>query len=425
MNLFNSENVVYLPLSKSIGARFLVASYFAGILPALPDYDDSDDMEVLQQALLTLFADEEPIDFGGTPLDIGASGTALRFVTAVCASSPQADFVITGTNRAMKRPMAPLIDVLNEAGAKISPQGQDGTGPYQVTGSNLTGGDFSIRGDISSQYISALMLVAPTWEKGLKLNFTTELVSRPYLLMTKAVMEVFGVKADLTDKFVKVAHENYKANDNFRPERDWSGAAFFYEAVLLGKNSISIADLFPPKKSLQGDSLVADFFLKLGVVSDFVDEGVIVRKTDKIPEYFETDLSDYPDMVPALTVGCALRGVKFKFTGVSNLRLKESDRLYALSVELKKLGIIVITDDDSISWEGEKVTSETDVVIQTYEDHRIAMAFAMVAFSRGTIRIANPSTVRKSFRNFWLEISKIGLNCHAKGDIMEIKMADA
>ena len=181
--------MIELPPSKSIGARFLVATYFNGSLPIDPFFDDNEDLMVLQQALLEILSDEEPIDYGDSQIDVGASGTALRFVAAVCASSPGADYVITGTDRLMHRPMVPLIQLLNETGADVEALGDNGAGPYKIIGNKLKGGDFTIRGDISSQFISALMLVAPSWENGLNLTFSTPLVSKPYVEMTARMME--------------------------------------------------------------------------------------------------------------------------------------------------------------------------------------------------------------------------------------------
>ena len=181
--------MIHLPPSKSIGSRYLVATYFSGTLPADPIFDENDDLMLLQQALLEVFSDEEPIDYGDSPIDVGSSGTALRFVTAICASSPGADYVITGTPRLMERPMTPLLNILREAGAGIECMGANDNGPYRIIGKNPEGGSFYIPGNISSQFISALMLVAPTWKKGMTLNFTTPLVSAPYIEMTAKLME--------------------------------------------------------------------------------------------------------------------------------------------------------------------------------------------------------------------------------------------
>ena len=398
---------INLPVSKSVAARFLVASYFAGSLPIDRDFDDSDDLEVLQEALLNIYTDEEPIDFGGSPLDIHASGTALRFITAVCASSPEADFVVTGTPRLMSRPMKPLIDVLHEAGAEIIPQGAGATGPYRVQGRKLTGGEFSIRGDVSSQFISALMLSAPSWEKGMKLNFTTPTVSRPYIEMTARVMEKFGVKVNLQPDFVEVPNAEYKAPADFKIEADWSAAAFFYEAIVAGSGPLLLDDLTPPADSCQGDSKAECYFRSLGVNTEFNDKGAIISSTGEVPEKFEGDFTDCIDMVPAFAVACLCGNVKFRLTGVHNLRLKESDRLEAVVKESRKLGFVLEAGDDTLSWEGERVEPEPHPVIETYDDHRIAMAFAMAQLRFGPFTISHPEVVEKSFSTFWEQAAKL------------------
>ena len=412
--------MIELPASKSIGARFLVASYFAGTLPADPVFDDCDDLKVLQRALLGLYSDEQPIDYGETPLDVNASGTALRLLTAVCASTPGADFVVTGIPRLMQRPMAPLIEALRSVGAKITSQGSNGNGPYRVTGKQLDGGDLSIDANISSQFISALMMAAPTWDKGMKLSFTTTLRSAPYVAMTAKMMEVFGIKVNLTDKFVEVPHAAYIAPPLFDVEADWSAATFFLEAAVLGNLNIEIAGLLPPSISWQGDSHAVEIFKKLGVKTDFPLGKAIFQKGFKTDiKHLSFDMSDHPDMVPALVVTCALEEISFTFTGVANLRHKESDRLEALRQELLKLGYVPDIQDDAICWNGEKKSIEP-LPVDPHNDHRIAMALAMAALKTGKISILNPDVVEKSFTRFWEQLSYLGLKCERKENIMTV-----
>lgn len=410
--------MIQLPPSKSIGARFLVGTYFAGTLPADPFFEDNDDLVVMQQALLEILSDEEPIDYGDSQIDAGASGTALRFVTAVCASSPGADYIITGTPRLMKRPMAPMLDLLREAGAEIQCLGEDETGPYRVKGGKLEGGTFSIRGDISSQFISALMLVAPTWEKGLKLNFTTPLVSRPYVEMTAQLMEAFSLKTELTDFGVTVARGEYRQPKDFRVEADWSSASFFYEACALGAKDVVLENLVSPSLSWQGDKATADIFGRIGVESQFTKEGANLTFSGKYPPHIEINFNDFPDLLLPYAVSCLCLGVKFRFTGAAHLRHKESDRLASLQKEALKLGFKVKAGDDFLEWDGEMATADPDPLISTYDDHRVAMAFAPVALKTGRIRIEHPEVVAKSFVDFWNQAEKVGLECKSEGNVM-------
>lgn len=415
--------MIELPPSKSIGARYMVATYFAGTLPADPYFEDNDDLMVLQQALLEVYSDEEPIDYGDSPIDVGASGTALRFVTAVCASSPGADYVINGTPRLMQRPMDPLVNLLREAGAGIETLGDNNTGPYRVKGSKLKGGEFSIRGDLSSQFISAAMLVAPSWEKGLKLNFSTPLVSKPYIQMTAKLMERFGIKVKLSDEQVEVPHATYIEPLNFHVEADWSSASFFYEACAINNShTLQIKDLVSPKNSLQGDSITESLFTLLGVESEFNKRGAIIERSGEIRKEIEYSFKDCPDLLLPFAVACLCNGVRFRFQDVAHLRLKESDRLESLRAEALKLGFDVKIGDNYLEWNGETVLKEDNPVIDPHDDHRVAMAFAMAALKFDEIRISNPEVVEKSFIDFWNQLPGVGLSCFESDGVMTVKV---
>lgn len=399
----------------------MVATYFAGTLPADPIFEDNDDLMVLQQALLEVYSDEEPIDYGDSPIDVGASGTALRFVTAVCASSPGSDYVVTGSPRLMQRPMEPLLNLLKEAGAGIECLGENNSGPYRVKGNKLKGGSFEIRGDISSQFISALMLVAPSWDRGMKLTFTTPLVSKPYIEMTARLMERFGIHVRLSDEGVEVPHGEYKEPEGFQVEADWSSASFFYEACALGATGIELEHLPSPQDSLQGDSAMAEIFQKIGVDSVFSTDGAKLAYTGEKPEKVEMDFKDCPDLVLPFAVACLCGGVRFRFNNVAHLRLKESDRIDSLQKEARKLGYVVTSGDNFMEWDGETVETEENPLIETHSDHRVAMAFAMAALKTGRILIKNPEVVEKSFIDFWNQIPKVGLQVREVGpDELEV-----
>ena len=398
-----------------------MATYFAGTLPADPYFEDNDDLILLQQALLEVYSDEEPIDYGDSPIDVGASGTALRFVAAVCASSPGADYVITGTPRLMERPMTPLIDLLKEAGAGIEAMGESRHGPYRVKGGKIKGGEFSIRGDVSSQFISAVMLASPTWEHGLILSFTTPLVSRPYVEMTAKLMERFGVKVHLESDRVIVEHGSYREPFHFEVEADWSGASFFYEAAAIGAKELSLPHLTSPEKSLQGDAAASELFKRLGVNSKFDKEGAQLTGSPDLPEgKIELDFSDFPDLVLPFAVAALCRGVKFKITGIGHLRHKESDRIESLTAESRKLGFEVKSGPDFIYWDGETTEAEETPVIEPHDDHRVAMSFAMAALKTGAIKITHPRVVEKSFIDFWNQLPQLGLECKEENDVMTV-----
>lgn len=416
---------VTLPYSKSIGARYLTASFFAGTLSGVEKLTDSDDLTVIQQALLSVESSvndgNHGPDAGNTPMiDVHASGTAFRIMSGVIASTPGADFILTGTPRLCARPMTPLLGVLRKAGADITASGDNGEGPYHIIGRKLKGGRYEIRGDVSSQFITSLMLAAPQWEGGMQLHFTTRLVSRPYIEMTARLMEKFGIKVSLDDESVTVEEGRYTSPENFPLEADWSAAGFIYEAVSFTHKTFGISRVLPPEDSLQGDSATAGIFRKMGVVSEFSDKGVAIERYYDLPDELQLDLSDNPDLVPALAVACLFNAVRFKFTGVGNLRLKECDRLAALQTEFAKFGYPVDVDDDSIGWAGGCWPMPSHVV-ETYDDHRIAMAFAIAALQHKRMIIANPDVVEKSFAGFWDQLPKIGLICSREGDVMIVE----
>lgn len=415
-------NIIKLPVSKSIGARFLTASFFAGTLSGCPRYDDCDDLIVIREALDTLAsarriqgtdAETEP-----AVVDIHASGTAFRFMAAAAASTPGVEVILTGTPRLCSRPMTPLLEVLRQAGAEIEALGDNNVGPYKIKGNRLKGGKYEIRGDVSSQFISALMLASPTCDGGMILHFTTPLVSRPYAEMTARVMRDFGINVELSEEGVEVKEGIYNAPENYIVEADWSAAGFMYEAACLIREPIKIADLVSPGRSMQGDARTADIYTQLGISSLFSSWGAEIGRDSESPEELTLDMTDYPDLVPALSLSCAFNGCQFRFTGVRNLRLKESDRLSAIQRELRKFGFIVNVGEDSIEWQGEMTVAEEDFVTDTYDDHRIAMAFAIGALSRGCVKIANPDVVEKSFAGFWDQLPKLGLSCKRVDDVM-------
>lgn len=413
---------IELPLSKSIVSRYLTLSYYCGTIGECAEFTDCEDLEVIEKALLHLDkarTDAEPVE-----IDLKASGTALRFVTVAAASTPGVEVTLTGIDRLMERPMTPLLDVLRAAGASIEPLGENGCGPYRIKGRRLRGGEYEIRGDISSQFISALLMAGPTWEGGLKLRFTTPLVSRPYIEMTIRVMESFGIAPTLTEESVSVEQGGYVKPDRFDFEPDWSAAAFFYEAAAFVQyhHPIKIAHLRSPEKSLQGDAAADELFCRAaGMRSKFDEEEALVGRWDYIPDEINADLSHTPDLVPALAVACVFNTVRFRFTGVRNLRLKESDRLEALKTEFNRYGYPVKVGDDYIEWRGGAWGRDKDHVIETYGDHRIAMAFAIGALSKGSIRIADPDVVNKSFSRFWEQLPLIGLRCTREGDVMIVE----
>ena len=399
------ETQINLPASKSISNRALVISAMAGgkILPE--NLSDCDDTEVIIKAL----KDMPEI------IDIKAAGTAMRFMTAFL-SVTEGKHIITGTERMKQRPIKVLVEALRSLGADISYEGNEGYPPLCISGSCHNGGSIEIAGNVSSQFISALLMIGPSMKKGIELRLTGEIISRPYIDLTICVMKDYGADVDwINSNTIKVEPIPYKATPFFI-ENDWGAASCWYEiAALYSGDSCNICLKGLIDGSRQGDSAVKYMFSMLGIKTLFevksqgVPTNVRLRRTDMRPPRLDYDFINQPDLAQTLVVTCVMMGVPFVFKGLSSLKIKETDRIEALKTELKKLGYVIReTAVGELSWDGTRCTPEENIVIDTYEDHRMAMAFAPVALVTGSITINNPQVVSKSYPHFWDDLKESG-----------------
>ena len=404
---------VTLPASKSISNRALILGALSGGGPRLlTNVSDCDDTTAMLQAL----------SLPGT-IDVGAAGTSMRFLTALL-SIGQGTHLITGTERMCHRPIGVLVNALRELGADIEYVGEEGFPPLRITGRTLAGGNVSLPGNVSSQYISALLMIAPKLQEGLTLQLTGEVISRPYINMTVEMMRSFGAQVQWQgENVLHVAPQPYTPTP-YLIEADWSAASYWYEIVLLSESTQETATLVGLfEQSLQGDSAVSDLFAQLSVRSIFLSTGSQQPKTSLIrrgdlPKRVDWDFTRTPDLAQTLVVTCALKGISFRFTGLQSLRIKETDRIAALQTELRKLGVQVEVEGDSVmSWAGPEGQSAGDVpylqpapdtAIDTYEDHRMAMAFAPAALVLGSIDINHPEVVSKSYPRYWEDLKNAG-----------------
>ncbi|GHV23513.1 3-phosphoshikimate 1-carboxyvinyltransferase [Clostridia bacterium] len=378
---------IHLPASKSISNRALILNALAKSSYPIENLSDSDDTRVLLSALQS----------SGQDFDIGAAGTSMRFLTAFL-SQLEGDWTITGSERMKNRPIGILVDALRSVGAEIEYQEKEGFPPLRIRGKKLKGGEITLNGGVSSQYISALMMIAPGLEQGLKIRLEGNIISKPYIQMTKGLMEIFGVKVVWEGQNIEIAPQRYIPVP-FRVESDWSAASYWYEIQALAKDA-SVELLGLEENSLQGDAKVKELFER------FRD---VVRHVSTIGIAFFYDFSNEPDLAQTLVVTCCLLNIPFRFTGLQSLRIKETDRMAALQTELRKLGYLIQAKGNSIlEWTGEKCKPAPRPVIATYEDHRMAMAFAPVCLKTKEIRIANPEVVSKSYPRFWLDLEKAG-----------------
>ena len=413
--ILTKENIkeivsIQLPSSKSISNRVLIINALSGNSELPLNVSDCDDTNVMIQWLAS-----KP-----HTVDIGAAGTAMRFSTALLAVS-EGEHVITGSPRMKQRPVAVLVDALRSIGADISYMENDGFPPLRIQGNPaLRGGEITLRGDVSSQYISALLMIGPYLQNGLKLILTGDIISRAYIDMTIDLMTEFGADVEWADDSSIIVKPGRYDKQRYVVEADWSASSYWYEIIALSDEctSVFLPNLSP--YSLQGDSAVADIFELLGVNTDFlIDEEdnscVRLSKTGNVVKTFEYDFSNQPDLAQTLAVTCCMMDIPFHLTGLSTLRIKETDRLNALKAELAKLGFdIQVLNDSELLWDGKrrKLSDEQlrAIAIDTYDDHRMAMAFAPAALKNGAIIINHPEVVSKSYPNFWNDMQSAGFS---------------
>ena len=399
------SQTIQLPASKSISNRALIIYALSGGREMPQNLSDCDDTEVIIDALRYM----------PEVIDIKAAGTAMRFMTAYL-SVMRGTHVITGTERMQHRPIAILVDALRRLGAQIEYVGEEGFPPLKITGKKLAGGQLEIPGNVSSQYISALLMIGPMLKEGLTLQLTGDIISRPYIDLTLWMMNEFGAEAKWSSAdTITVAHKPY----NHRPyfiESDWSGASYWYEMVALSKDrdaEVHLSGLMDG--SMQGDSTTRYIFSLLGVKTIFetqkkgVPQMVTLKKNGRGVGKLEYDFVNAPDLAQTFVVTCAALDIPFHFKGLATLKIKETDRIEALKKEMAKLGYVVHDANDSeLYWDGERCEPQLEQGINTYEDHRMALAFAPFAMKQDGLIINNPQVVTKSYPKFWDDLAKAG-----------------
>lgn len=394
---------VTLPASKSISNRVLIIEALSRGCYEIENLSEAADTRVLVDALRVA---------GGTAerpalVDIGPAGTAMRFCTAYFAQS-EGCRLLTGSTRMKQRPIGILVDALRRLGADITYAEKEGFPPLLIKGRKLTASYVELPADVSSQYVSALLMLGPVLLEGLTLRLVGEIASRPYIDMTLSLMRHFGACASWTDEdTISVAPRPYEASAHFAVEPDWSGASYWYELMALTPDadaSILLPHLRPD--SLQGDAAVAQFFIPLGVHTEWCDEGLRLSKCPAAPGMLQLDFSRQPDLAQTFVVTCAMLRRPFRFTGLHSLRIKETDRTSALQTELLKLGVrIESVGDDEIRYDGNSTPVASIPPIATYSDHRMAMAFAPCALRHPGLVIADAEVVSKSYPRFWDDLA--------------------
>jgi 3-phosphoshikimate 1-carboxyvinyltransferase len=454
------QGEIALPASKSISNRALVLYALAGKQSLRTDFADCED------SLLMLNALQSP----EAVKDAGAAGTVMRFLTAYYAQTP-GEWTLTGTERMKQRPIGLLVDALRQLGADITYTENPGYPPLLIKGKRLSGGRLSIDGSISSQYITALMLIGPYVDGGLEIELLNKIASAPYIRMTLGLMQAFGAQLSFEGNLIRIAAGAYTAPEEFRVEADWSAASYWFEVLSLARSGQVLLHGLQAD-SLQGDAKVMEWFRDFGVQAEFIElpagkktsapaevvpeliagkalpesipekalpesvgskvagspqagkpgkRALLLSKTKQQCSFFEADFSQQPDLAQTFVVTAALRGIPFRIGGLESLKIKETDRLQALIREMLKLGFILEeSSPNTLEWQGKKQPAQSRVSIATYQDHRMAMSFAPVALrikDQNEIKhfeIEDPTVVAKSYPGFWEDLKSCGFTIEYK-----------
>ena len=387
---------IVIPGSKSESNRLLILSSLFKKL-SLENISNSDDTNYLLKALSSK----------SSTIDIGHAGTAMRFLTSYFSLTTKKEIELRGSQRMHNRPIKILVDSLREIGASIHYIDKEGYPPLLIKPSELISKNLIIDSSTSSQYISSLLLIAPKISGGLKIQLTGRETSKPYIDMTISLLKKLGVEITTTDNLISVCELQKIEPKKHYIESDWSSASYFYSVVALAKIGYSLKLSKFSFKSLQGDSKVADIYKSFGVKTTYKDDLVILKKVESNTDKFSFDLTSNPDLAQTICVTCLGLGIKCNLTGLHTLKIKETDRLLALKKELSKFNLKVIITDDSISFDNVDFL-KSNVVIETYDDHRMAMSFACLA-TKVKIIIKDPKVVSKSYSSFWSDLERIAI----------------
>ena len=396
-----SENIkINICGSKSESNRLLILqAQFPNI--SIENLSDSDDTAVLQKGLRVL---------KGT-VDVHHAGTAMRFLTAYFAATEGTEVLLTGSQRMQQRPIGILVDALKSLGADIEYAQNEGFPPLRIIGKKLLKNEVRIKADVSSQYISALMLIAPALPKGLKISLQGKTTSVPYIEMTLQLLRNIGISGDFEKNVISISAKETIHDNLMIVESDWSSASYFYSLVALSDDLQITLGSFS-EESLQGDAALVQIYESLGVqtYSNISEKTISLSKKDtQLPDSLLLDLANTPDLAQTIAVSCFGLGIGCRLTGLHTLKIKETDRLSALKIELEKLGASVQIDENSLNLE-KSFHLNPEVSIETYQDHRMAMAFAPLAL-KTELTINNAEVVSKSYPNFWSDLKIAGVEC--------------
>ncbi len=394
----NTDSYLIITGSKSESNRcLLLKALFNDI--TIENLSNSDDTELMKNALSS----------NHSLIDIHHAGTAMRFLTAYFATQNGRKIILTGSSRMKERPIRILVDALRNLGAKIEYSENEGFPPLKIQGQELLKSEVFLKANVSSQYISALLLIAPSLKNGLNLYLDGKITSIPYIEMTLALLNEVGIKTSFESNKIKVFPYEGHNSKTLIVESDWSSASYFYSIVSLSSVGTKINISSYNENSLQGDAILSEIYNSLGVSSKFNNSVLTIEKvSDDLPKSLDLDLSNTPDIAQTIAVSCLGLQINCNLTGLHTLKIKETDRLLALKNEIKKLGTNIEISNNSLEINLPKPLLK-NVEIKTYNDHRMAMSFAPLML-RTDIYINDANVVSKSYPNFWNDLEKLGLN---------------
>lgn len=395
--LFPQSNIAITGSKSETNRLLLLQALYPNI--SIANTSNSDDAQLMQKALAST----------ETVKDIHHAGTAMRFLTAYYATRDGQEITLTGSSRMQERPVKILVEALQQLGADIQYTNNEGYPPLRIKGKKLTANSVTLAANVSSQYISALLLIAPTLENGISLTLDGNITSVPYINMTLSLLNELGVETNFEGNIITV--KRFKASSDTKKitvESDWSSASYFYSLIALSEIGTEITLSSYKKNSLQGDSCLAEIYTKFGVETRFQNNSVTLTKTREVTqEIIKLDLKNAPDIAQTIAVTAFGLQLECEMIGLHTLKIKETDRLVALKTELEKLGASVDITDKSLHLHKTTNINE-NISIKTYKDHRMAMAFAPLAL-RVPLEIEKADVVSKSFPDFWVDLQKIGI----------------
>ena len=383
--------------SKSESNRLLMLRKYLSDFK-ITNLSKSDDTKTLIDALINT----------NKIIDVHHAGTAMRFLLSYYASKPNSEVTLTGSARMKSRPIFILVNALRDLGANIEYKEKEGYPPIKITGKKIISNQVSLPGNVSSQYISSLMMLGVKLDNGIKLNLEGSITSKPYILMTKKLIEKIGYNVIINNDQIEVLVNNKSLDKIVEVESDWSSASYFYSIVAFSKDAKITLKTFK-RNSIQGDSIISEIYQKLGVETRYVKDYIIIskNKTANLPKRLKLNLSDSPDLAQTIAVTCLGLGIECELSGLHTLKIKETDRIEALKKEFIKLGVDNIkTSDNTIYFKGDQQLNN-NIKIGTYQDHRMALSFAALAVIID-ISIESPNVVSKSFPNYWKNLKTLG-----------------